>query len=141
MLEPSKEPYSYHDAVHNKKYLREGSISLKGVNTYFSFENYSDYNYYNKNEFATSFVSNNKLYHVYKDSMYTKIGVINHNNLKPLYTFKSKMTPVIPDYNWRHLIVNNKVQSIQFYNTETKKSGIIEINGNAINVITFTNSI
>ena len=95
VLEKSLQPYDFEKVIGVKNYLREGSISSQGVNTLYTFSDYSEFNYNNKNEFVTSFISKNKLYHIYKDSLSTKIATINQGNLMPIYTFKGSMTPKI----------------------------------------------
>ena len=44
-----------------------------------------DYYYNPKFLFASSFISNKKLFHIYKDSTSTKIGIVENQKLKKIF--------------------------------------------------------
>lgn len=137
-LERSKNPYDYTKAVLNEKYFREGSNSMKGAKSLFV---YKDNDYFNPQfSIATSFVIDNKLYHLYKDSISTKIGTLKNNTLSPIYTFKSKIQPFNWHYDTRNQIQNNKYQTIQFRTDKENVYGIIEITNKKLNVVYFKNT-
>lgn len=137
LLEESKEPYDYKRAVLQENYFREGSHSLKGTKTIYE---YKDNEYFNpKFSFATSFISNHRLLNIYKDSISTKIGVVENGELNPIYEFKEKITPIRWNYDWRQPIQNNKSQTFQFY-IDDNNYGIVEIQDNNLTVITFKNT-
>ena len=139
LLEESSEPYDYSKAVIQEDYFREGSNSLKGVNTIYEYED--DYYYFDPKFFlTTSFTTNNKLFNIYKDSISTKIGIIENKNLIPIYEFEEKIFPFRFSYDWRQPIQNNNYQSFQFRTDEQNKYGIINIHNNKITVTTFNNN-
>ncbi|MGV0827770.1 hypothetical protein ACTS9C_02595 [Empedobacter brevis] len=137
-LEESKEPYDYKKAVLQEKYFREGSYSLKGTKTIYKYKNDDYFN--PKFSFATSFISHHKLFNIYKDSISTKIGIIENGNLKPVYKFKEQMIPIRRNYDWRQPIQNNTSQSFQFYTKEQNKYGIVDIQDNLLTITTFRNT-
>lgn len=137
LLEISKEPYDYNKAVLQENYFREGSHSLQGVNTIFE---YKDDDYFNpKFSITTSFISNNKLLNVYKDSISTKIGIVENHKLIPIYEFKDKIIPLKYNYDWRQQVQNNNFQSFQFRTEKRNNYGIVDIQNNKILVTTFNN--
>src|SRR5690606_2293114 len=88
---------------------------------------------------ATSFISNEKLYHLYKDSISTKIGIIKNKKLVPFYEFKSVIRPFQWNYDTRNPIQNNNFQSVQFRTDKDSVYGIIEIDKNDFKVTQFNN--
>lgn len=138
-LDLSEEPYEYEKAVLGEKYFREGSYSINGAEILFLKKDNEYLRPQQKFWFGTSFVLNNKLYHLYKDSLSTQIGTLMDNKLIPVYTFKSKIIPYTFDYDTRNRIQNNKYQSQQFFTENKNVYGIIEINGKGLNVTTFEN--
>jgi hypothetical protein len=138
-LDVSKEPYDYKKAViDEKRYFREGNYSTNGAEILFEYKNNDYFN--EKFSLATSFIADNKLYHLYRDSISTKIGALQNNNLVPVYTFKSEIRPFHRHHDTRNRIQNNSYQTIQFYTDNDSVYGIIEINGNDINVSYFKNT-
>jgi hypothetical protein len=138
-LDVSKEPYDYKKAViDEKRYFRVGNNSTNGAEILFEYKN----NDFLKPKFslATSFISNNKLYHLYKDSISAKIGALQNNHLVPVYTFNPEIRPFHWHHDTRNRIQNNNYQTIQFNTDNDSVYGIIEINGNDINVSYFKNS-
>jgi len=138
ILNKSKEPYIHQKAVLEKRYFRNGNYSTKGAEIIFEFQ---DNDYFNPTfSLATSFITNDKLYHLYKDSISTKIGFIENKNLVPVYKFESKISPFHWYYDTRNPIQNNNFQSIQFGTDKDSVYGIIEINRNDIKVTYFNNT-
>lgn len=138
-MDLSKKPYDYKKVVLDKDYFREGNFSINGAEILFSKKDNEHLRPQQKFCFGTSFVLNNKLYHLYKDSLSTKIGTLVNNKLVPVYTFKSKITPFTYYYDTRNRIQNNKYQSVQFFTEKENVYGIIEINSKDINVTYFRN--
>ena len=137
-LNLSKEPYDYQKAVVDDSYHREGYDSNHGAEIMFK---YINDDYFNPRfSIATSFISNNKLYHLYKDSIATKIGKIHKNELIPVYTFKTEIHPYKWHYDTRNPIQNNNFQTIQFNTDNENEYGIIEINKNDFKVTYFKNT-
>ncbi|KQS88526.1 hypothetical protein [Chryseobacterium sp. Leaf394] len=136
-MELSKEPYDYKKAVLTEDYFRQGSNSLKGAEIIYEYKNDDYFN--PKFSFATSFISNNKLYHIYKDSISTKIGITEDNKLVKVYDFTKEIIPYQWSYDWRNQIQKNKYQTIQFSTKRDNEYGILEINENDILVTTFKN--
>ncbi|QQV04328.1 hypothetical protein [Chryseobacterium sp. FDAARGOS 1104] len=137
-MELSKEPYDYNKAVLEENYFRTGSNSLKGTETIYEYKNDDYFN--PKFSFSTSFISNDKLFSIYKENNSTKIGNIENNNLISKYEFQKKIKPYNWRYDWRNPIQNNKSQTLQFSTEKNNEYGIIEINGNNLLVTTFKNS-
>lgn len=136
-LDKSEEPYNYQKAVLDKGFHREGNYSTNGAEKIFEYENGD---YFNPTfSLATSFISNDKLYHLYKDSISTKIGTVENKKLVPIHTFKSEIKPFHWYYDTRNPIQNNSFQSIQFRTDKDNVYGIIEIKHNKVNVINFKN--
>lgn len=137
-LNLSKEPYDYKKAVLEENYFRASNYSTDGAKMIF---HYQDDDFFNpKFSLATSFITNNKLYHLYKDSISTKIGTLNGDDLVPVYTFNSEIYPFRWYYDTRNPIQNNKYQTIQFATENNNIYGMIEINENDFNVIYFKNN-
>lgn len=137
MLDKSEEPYDYQKAVLDERFRREGNYSTNGAEIIFEYENDD---YFNPTfSLATSFISNDKLYHLYKDSISTKIGTIENKKLVPFYEFKSEIRPFQWNYDTRNPIQNNNFQSVQFRTDKDSVYGIIEINKNDFKVTYFKN--
>ncbi len=137
-LEESKEPYIYQKAVLDERFRREGSHSTNGAEIIFE---YNSDDYFNpKFSLTTSFVSQDKLYHLFRDSLGTQIGRIIENELVPIYTFDSDIKPFYWHYDTRNPIQNNNFQTVQFNTNKDSIYGIIEINPNNVNVVYFKNS-
>jgi len=136
-LDKSEEPYDYQQAVIDERYHREGNYSTNGAETVFEYENDD---YFNPTfSLTTSFISNEKLYHLYKDSISTKIGTLENKKLVPFYEFKSEVKPFQWYYDTRNPIQNNNFQSVQFRTDKDSVYGIIEINKNDFKVTQFNN--
>src|SRR5690606_27860427 len=111
-LEVSKQPYDYRVAVLSGKYWREGSYSTEVAEILFE---KTDDDFFNPTfSIGSTFTLNNKLYHLYTDSLSTKIGTLQENALIPIYTFKSKIKPFHLPYDARNRVMNNTYQTIQF---------------------------
>lgn len=138
----SKEPYDYNKAVLTENYFRDGSHSKQGTEIIYQYKNDDDDddNYHNDFCFATSFIKNNKLCHIYKDSISTKIGIIDNKKLTSIYDFKTDIIPLNYYYDCRYPIQKNGYQTIQFSTKKENEYGILEINENNILVTTFKNS-
>lgn len=136
-LDKSEEPYVYQKAVLDERFHREGNYSTNGAEIIFEYENDD---YFNPTfSLATSFISNEKFYHLYKDSISTKIGTIENKKLVPFYEFKSVIRPFQWYYDTRNPIQNNNFQSVQFRTDKDSVYGIIEIYKNDFEVTKFNN--
>ncbi|MGY3795815.1 hypothetical protein [uncultured Aquimarina sp.] len=136
-LDKSQEPYVYQKAVLDERFRREGNHSTNGAEIIFEYENDD---YFNPTfSLATSFISNDKLYHLYKDSISTKIGTVENKKLIPSYEFKSEIRPFQWNYDSRNPIQNNSFQSVQFRTDKDSVYGIIEISNNDFKVTYFNN--
>lgn len=138
-LDESKEPYDYRKAVADleNRYHRNGNYSTNGAEIIFK---YKDNDYFNPTfSITTSFVSNDKLYHLYEDSLSTKIGVIENKKLVPVYDFENKIRSFQWYYDTRNPIQNNNFQSTQFQTDKESVYGIIEINKNNVSLTYFNN--
>lgn len=137
-LEVSKQPYDYKVAVLSGRYWREGSYSTEGAEILFE---KTDDNFFNPTfSIETTFTLNNKLYHLYTDSLSTKIGTLQENQLIPIYVFKNKIQPFHLPYDTRNRILNNTYQTIQFSTENPNIYGIIEVDDKRVNVVTLENT-
>ena len=134
-LKLSKEPYIYEKAVLDENYFRFENYSTKGVEIVFK-NTFDDY-FNPKFSIITSYISGNSLYHLYKDSISTKIGIIQDKKLVPVYSFKSDIIPFNLNYDSRNPIQNNIYQTVQFTTIDKNVYGIIELNGGDITVTYF----
>ena len=135
LMGESQEYYDVNKATEDYDF-RSGRYSLKNAKIIYEFENHDFFE--PKSSFTTSFITNNKLYHIYKDSISTKIGVVENDTLNSVYEFKGKMKPLRWNYDWRLPIQNNK-QTFQFFKDDTNY-GIVEIENNKLLVTTFNNN-
>lgn len=136
-LDLSQEPYDYKKAVLDENYHREGNFSINGAEIIYEYKNDDYFN--PKFSLATSFISNEKLYHLYKDSISTKIGEIQNNSLVPAYTFETEIRPFNWNYDTRNPIQYNSFQTVQFNTDKDNVYGIIKIYHNDVNVTYFKN--
>lgn len=138
-LDTSKDPYDYKKVVLDENYFREGNFSINGAEVLYLKKDNEYLSPQQEFQFVTSFVLNNKLYHLYKDSLSTQIGTLINNKLVPIYTFRSKTIPYTFYYDTRNRIQNNTFQSVQFFTEDKNIYGIIEINKKGLDVTTFKN--
>ncbi len=75
----------------------------------------------------TSFVFKDKLLHIYNDDNGTYIANIENKKMKVIYTFDFKF---YPQFNQQ---LENGKQVLTFEDAETKKDGILLIDGNSLN--------
>lgn len=121
----------------NQKRTKYSSTSFQGVQTIFN--NHLTEEQY-KYALVTSFVIHEKLYHIYSDSLGTYIGIIENEVMQPIYTFKDKIRLSRWRYHDRYRTSKFGSQSIQFYSSDEKLSGLMEINGQNIKMTYFKNS-
>ncbi|WP_318640615.1 hypothetical protein [Flavobacterium ardleyense] len=136
-LDLSIAPYNYKKAVLDGKFFREGSNSTNRAEILLKSKNEYDPNPIFS--FTTSFVANDKLYHLYEDSLYNTIGEIKIDKLVPIYTLKSKIKPFHWYYDTRNPIQSNAYQTVQFRTDKDNIYGILEINRANVSVIYFNN--
>ncbi|WP_123867231.1 hypothetical protein [Chryseobacterium joostei] len=93
------------------------------------------------NNFAliTSFVINNQLYHLYSSDNSMKIGVVKNESLLNVQEFKSDIFPYRSTSDTRNYITENSYKTVPFTTKDPNFFGIIEIDKNQFNVITFKN--
>ncbi|NBA88311.1 hypothetical protein GVN16_21240 [Emticicia sp. CRIBPO] len=140
-MELSKLPYDYKKVVLEKKDFRNPNHhSLKGAEIIYDHKGDNPDDLNPRFPIMTSFISNNRLFHIYKDSISTKIGKIENRNLTPVYNFKFDIQPFQWHYDWRNQIQNNSYQTFQFFATDKKDYGILEVDKNDITITTFKNS-
>ena len=98
-------------------------------------------NFSNTNNFAiiTSFVINNQLYHLYSSDNSMKIGVVKNKSLLNVQEFKSDIFPYRSISDNRNYIADNSYKTVPFTTKDPNFFGIIEIDKNQFNVITFKN--
>ncbi|WP_177764986.1 hypothetical protein [Flavobacterium sp. I3-2] len=136
-LKKSDKNYNLEKILHDKFYYKEGSFSTLGAKTLieFDYDEFSDDN----TQILTSFVSNDSLFHIYKDSISTKVGFIENQNFIQTHEFSKDIKPLQFYYDWRMPIVNEK-QIIQFMTKNEGEFGFIEIKNGKIEIKKFINS-
>ncbi len=137
-LDVSKEPYEYKKAVLDKNYRRFNNTASNGAEVLFEHEREDYFN--PKFSIATSFVAHKKLYHLYSDSISTKIGVIKNGDLEPVYEFETNIHTFRKHYDSRNRIQNNHYQTLQFRTGDDETYGLIEIDEGDVNVTYFENT-
>lgn len=136
-LTESKEPYDYEEIVVKERYSGRGTMSLEGVKILY--ENPIAYFSKPKLVINTSFIANDKLYHVYRDSTNLKIGFIKDSVFQSVYEFEKIKHAFRFHYDNRNVVNNNK-QSLQFRTHNKNTHGIMFIDNKDVNVTFFKNS-
>lgn len=131
----SKLSYNYKNAT-TELHIQEGSHSLKGSE--FIFQD-STFSWFSKFDIATSFVANNNLYHIYRDSIGTKIGKLINKQLVSVNNDLSEIRPYRNYFNYRNRISKNDYQTVQFLTEDENICGIIEIENGRLKVNYFKN--
>lgn len=92
-----------------------------------------------KSSIATSFVVKNQLYHLYSEDGSTKITVLKNNELVPVFELKDDIFPYREHYDKMNFAPGNNYQTLRFSTNDPYTSGMIEIDRNKFNIITFRN--
>ncbi len=126
--------YGIVEKEHYTKLIR-GTNSLLGVKALFKDSIYSFWDDRSpKVTIATSFVSNNKLFHLCVDSVNTYIAKLEAGNLIPMQIIAENFS--ISDWHYSHRckIQNDNSQLLKFQTKKEKRWGFIEINGGNIRI-------
>ncbi|AZA93490.1 Uncharacterised protein [Chryseobacterium nakagawai] len=89
---------------------------------------------------ATSFAVKNQLYHLYSEDGSTKIAVLKNKEFVTIFEFKDDIHPYRKHYDSMSFIPGNEYQTLRFSTKNPHTYGIIEIDKNKFNVITFKNT-
>lgn len=92
-----------------------------------------------KSSIATSFVVKNQLYHLYSEDGSTKITVLKNNEMITVFELKDDIFPYRKHYDKMNFVPGNNYQNLRFSTNNPHTSGMIEIDRNKFNVITFKN--
>ncbi|WET49658.1 hypothetical protein PYS58_00695 [Chryseobacterium indologenes] len=109
--------------------------SLKGAEVQYKNELSESFKF----SIATSFVVKNQLYHLYSEEGSTKISVLKNKEFVTVFEFKDDILPYRNHYDGMSFIPKNEYQTLRFSTDNPYNSGIIEIDKNLFNVITFKN--
>lgn len=131
-----KKGYNY-ETANIKLHIEEGSYSLKGSE--FIVQDTSFY-LVSKFDIATSFVANNNLYHIYEDSIGTRIGKVINKQLVPIDDRLKDLKPYRNHFNYRNRISKSGYQTVQFLTDDKNICGIIEIENNKLTINYFKNT-
>lgn len=130
-LKQSEKDY-YYEIVRQKKFS-EGTNSLLGAEVLFEDTTYS---YFEQKEpkliVATSFVADNKLFHLCMDSTKTFIAKLENGRMIPIQTIGKKLSTFNWHYSYRSEIQKDSFQILKFKTTDT--FGLIELKGKSINI-------
>jgi hypothetical protein len=122
------EPNNYYKIVSDKN-IYAGNNSTDGADTIFAYntKNETDSIFY----IATSFVSENKLFHLCVDNNGTYIGVVNNEKMEIVQRFEEKIFAYNFYYSYRNKIHNTN-QLLNFYTDNDNLFGFIEITKNMV---------
>lgn len=132
-LKRSNSDYLYEDI--RKKDHSEGTSSLQGAEIVFKDTTFSEWDWIDKEpklRIATSFVRDNKLYHICVDSTKTLIAELENGQMKPIQKIESKLSFFDWYYSHRSKIQKDGSQLLKF--KTNNKFGIMEINRQDINI-------
>lgn len=135
-----KEPKSdYRYEVIKKKDHAEGTNSLQGTEIIFEDTTFSEWDWMSKEpklRIVTSLTHQNKLYHLCVDSTKTFIAVLENGQMKPIQQIDKKLSFFDWHYSYRSKIQKDGTQLLKF--KANNKFGIMEINGQSINIFKLT---
>lgn len=132
-LKKSNSDYLYE--VIRKQDHSEGTNSLQGAEIVFKDITFSEWDWIDKEpklRIATSFVRENKLYHICVDSTKTFIAELENGQMKPIQKIESKLSFFDWYYSYRSKTQKDGSQLLKF--KSNNKFGIMEINQQDINI-------
>lgn len=130
---------SYLYEVIRKNDHAEGTNSLQGAEIIFEDTTFSEWDWIDKEpklRIVTSFVRENKLYHLCVDSTKTFIAEIENGQMKPLQKIDSKLSFFDWYYSYRNKIQRDGNQLLKF--KTHNKFGMLEISRQDINIYRIT---
>ncbi len=143
-LKLSKEDY-YYKKIKNGSALEKqffGSINEPELITCFQDTNYDRYSRRNYTSIMTSFIANNKLYHVCSDSTKKYIGYVSNKNIILIDTLPDDILMFNLDNSYRCRIQKDNSQIIKFNHKGDKNQfGFIEIKDDNIKIRYFIHDI
>jgi hypothetical protein len=122
-----------------KKDHADGTRSLQGAEIVFNDTTFSEWDWIDKEpklRIVTSFVRENKLYHFCVDSTKTFVAELENGKMKPIQNIESKLSFFDWYYSYRSKIQKDGSQLLKY--NRNNKFGIIEINGQEINIYRIT---
>jgi len=136
IIDPTKMKESDNDYLYEvviKKNYAEGTNSLKGAEIIFDDTTFSYWEQKQpKLSIATSFVRNNKLYHLCVDSTKTFVAELINGQMQPTQKIGAKNSFFNWYYSDRNKIQKDGSQTLKF--KSNNKFGILVINGQEINI-------
>ncbi|MGU3374752.1 hypothetical protein [Chryseobacterium sp. M5A1_1a] len=117
------------------KVVANTNQSLKEPETEYLNEPSTLFNFY----IVTSFIINNQLYHLYSEENSMKIAVLKNKELINIQEFKSDIFPYRSQDDTKFSNSEKQYQSFPYSTKDPNFSGMIEIDDNLFNVITFKN--
>ncbi len=118
-----------------KKDHAEGTNSLQGAEIIFKDTSFTEWDWIDKEpklRIVTSFVRENRLYHLCVDSTKTFIAELENGQIKPIQNIESKLSFFDWYYSHRSKIQKDGSQLLKF--KTNNKLGLIEINGQKVNI-------
>ena len=144
-LKPCNKDYYYNiikDKHSSKKKGYLGSENLPELITYFHDTNYEPFSFYNNFSILTSFIADNKLYHICSDSIKNYIGYASNMNMVIIDTLPFNINMFNYNNSYRCRIQKDNSQIIKFEHKEDENQfGFIEIKDNNIKVRYFIHDI
>lgn len=136
-MKESNSNYRY-EAIRKKDHA-EGTSSLQGAEIIFEDTTFSEWDWMNKEpklRIVTSIARDNKLYHLCVDSIKTFIAELENGQMKPIQQVDRKLSFFNWYYSYRSKIQKDGNQLLKF--KANNKFGIMEINGQSINIYRLT---
>jgi hypothetical protein len=126
-------PNYYYKETAKKKWA-EGSNSRVGSSLIYHDTTFSPFDFEPpKHWIITSFVSDNKLYHFYSDTMTTYVVKVENKQIVPVQSLGKKYSTFDHHYSYRGNNLNNSYRFLKF-KEDNNTFGFIEINNNKINI-------
>lgn len=132
-LKPCDSSY-YYETIKNAEFT-EGTNSLIGTETVYEDTTYSKWDFEEPKLFiATSFIANNKLFHLCVDSNKTYIAKLEKGKFIPIQIIGKKYLIFNWHHSYRNKIQKDNSQLLKFNTKNQNLFGIIEISNNRINI-------
>ena len=143
-LNPCREDYYYNKLKENSSKIDiEGSGNFSNLIECFRDTNNDPYSFFeNKFSIISSFISDNKLYHICSDTIKNYIGYVSNKNMLIIDTLPSNINLFNSSHSYRCKIQKDNSQIIKFNQKEDKNQfGFIEIKNNNVKIRYFIHDI
>jgi len=136
-LKISNDDYLYEDI--RKKALAKGTNSFQGAEIIYKDTTYSEWDWFDNKpnlRILTSFVRENKIYHICVDSTKTFVAELDNGEMKPFQKIENKLSFFDWQFSYRSKIQKDGSQLLKF--KSNNNFGIMELNGMDIHIYQIT---